>query len=166
MRFVVSVSNSASLLIISLHAPSDPTQHPAALRTQLSVLAAIHPVNVVTQIKMRVQLEGWHMTQDVFQALGELPDWLGELDFTFCASWPLKPSEYKTLAAYVPSSYGTWRLHMCPTSALFSSICEGVEEELAGLPGHLECVFPGYNFRARKVGAHVRASPVVATMLK
>ncbi len=161
-------SNDDRRVIIPLHCPPHATQPDSqahALRTQLSVLCAIqlhidsHP-NLddepdSTESYVRVQLEGWAMTQGVMEALQGLPEWASTLDLMFC-TWPLEPTQYKSLAQYVPTSCGVWRLHVCPGSALFKSMCEGVNERRARLElPPVTCVFPSQSVLARNVGEHV-----------
>ncbi len=141
-----------------------------ALRTQLSVLRAVHPY-VKTQEEekqseedvswpeklrekkgARVELVGWQMTHDTIEALRGLPELQGHVDFTQCTSWPLEPAQYTHLAQCVPTSYEAWLFDMCPCSPVFKSICGGVKvrREGLGLPALL-CMVPSQEVESEHV---------------
>ncbi len=86
-----------------------------ALRSQLSVLPALRfaptlgtdglPAGECTP--RRAQLCGWSITENVMEALPQLPAWGPCLVFGTTTTWPLPAVAYKRLASLIPTSYTT-----------------------------------------------------------
>ncbi len=81
------------------------------------------------------------MTHDTIQALAGLPHWPCTIEFYAC-TWPLEPSEYRSLAQHVPLSFTNWELSSKPVFIIESCrvpepvvecVCAGLRERRQGL---------------------------------
>lgn len=144
-------------LCIYLEAPNNSTAQLATLRAQLTVLRAMqfgrnitgHPP---TQRVVTVQLRGYSMTLPLIRALEGLPEWESHLDLSQC-QWPLKHTEYKSLAQHVPTSYQGWVVPGRPRSPLLESIAAGQRTPSAsGRAPHVALLLPDYTGAPMKRG--------------
>ncbi len=125
---------------------SDDTS-PACLQTQVAALSAIHwhediapytPCEPDEEPIVHVSFSGLSLTREVMKALQGLPAWVAHLQL-WC-EWPLKASEYKQLAQYIPVSYTHWELSSSVSRKQVEAICAGINVRREGLGMPLVCV--------------------------
>ncbi len=116
---------------LSLDLPYKPN-HPTHLHTQLTALSHLRLHDARTEKWASLDLSSWPLTREAMKMLLGLPCVVRTLDLRTC-TWPLKHTEYKSLAQYVPLGFTEWAMGREVPEARVKSVCKGINERRAGL---------------------------------